>query len=195
MTRSPSWIFAALALACYGCAPALATATSSGTAARTAMFARDARIEGRTEVTTPVFARSNSIDPLRMEFSLYAAHPDTVLSAPLGSVIFFFAHSVTPESGWRFEWDNDLNLLLDGSDRLWYRGVHYAAFRRRREAVGFTVPVADLRRIGAASSIEGRVGSWSFSLRPEEIAKLREMAQFASMDPNAPRPRRRRERS
>ncbi|MET0398597.1 MAG: hypothetical protein ABW277_17545 [Longimicrobiaceae bacterium] len=131
------------------------------TAARTAMFARDSQIEGHTDVTTRVFVRSNSNDPSRVEFSLHAIHPDTVLSAPLGSVIFFFATSVTRESGWRFEWENDLNLLLDGSDRLWYRGVHYAAFSRKREAVGFTVPVADLRRIGAASAqhLRSRGGS------------------------------------
>jgi|GEM_PF-3514040 len=184
-------------LGLVACAPM--TTTLSGEPTRTSMYSRYDRIQGRTEVSTLLFIRVPfmGVGP-SVELTLLGSYPDSVLAAPLDAVVMAFkASGGTRTEGWSFLRENDLNLLLDDRVRLSFKGTHDGEVGAGllKEYMGFAVPTEDFLRIGSATKVEGRLGQWSFALKPDEIAKLREMALFAAMAPEAPRPIRARDRS
>jgi hypothetical protein len=110
--------------------------------------------------------------------------------------LLFQSESSTETQGWQFLRDHDLILLLDGTTRLTLPGVRESDVGTMflKENIAFQIPTADMLKVGNATKVEGRLGTWDFTLKPAEIEKFREMALFASLNPNAPRPKRGRDR-
>jgi hypothetical protein len=173
-----------------GCSTTMQTTTTSGEVTRTALFAQYDRIRGSTEVQSLVFIRVPMLGP-SVEMWMHAFHRDTALVAPLKDVVLVFkSASGTQTSGWQFLKNNDLHVLLNDSERLRFEGAHEGDVGPilLKEVIAFRIPTSELMRIGQASKVEGLLGNWRFDLKPEEITKVREMALFASKDPNAPLP-------
>ena len=189
--------FTCVILGITGCATTVATTTNSGAPVQTALFAQYDHIRGVTDVSTIVFIRTGGMFGHPVQLDLRAMHPDTVLRQPLADVYLLFqSESSTETQGWQFLRDHDLILLLDGSTRLTLPGVRESDVGTMflKENIAFQIPTSDMLKVGNATKVEGRLGTWDFTLKPNEIEKFREMALFASLNPNAPRPKRGRDR-
>jgi hypothetical protein len=184
----PFWV-----LAC-GCAslvvaPAVA---SSGASAQTVLRGAYDRAEDVSFVTGPLLGavRRNG---MTVEASLRAAWRGTTPPSRLDEVTLEFLASTSASgrlAGWSFRDSHDLTLLIDGTQRRTYPGAYTGSIRGRvlMETVSFWVPVADVARIASARTVEGRLGSWAFTLSPGEIGWAREMALYLAHDPAAPVP-------
>lgn len=188
---------ALVGLGLTGCATTMASTTNTGVPVRTTLSSQYDRIKDVTEVFTLVFLRTGGMMGHPVELDLRAQHAGVHLRQPIAGVFLVFkSSSGTATEGWQFLRNHELALLVDGSVRLTLQGVRDSDVGAvlLHENIGFIMPTADVLRLGNARTVEGRLGEWSFALTTEEISKIREMALFASMAPDAPRPFRGRER-
>jgi hypothetical protein len=179
-----------LAIVVAGCSTSRMSTTASGQPVKTSLFATYDRVRGTTDVAIPIFYKVPMLGPA-VGLTIHAFHPDTSFTDPLSRVLVVFeSTSGTQTDGWRFLKNNDLVLLLNGTERIALEGAHDGDVGSIliKEVIAFRMSAAELQRVASARTVEGVLGSWRFELKPDEIAKVREMAMYIAKDPNAPVP-------
>jgi hypothetical protein len=152
------------------------------------------RISGYSRVQTLVFYRPASggllSRPISVELQLYTTHEGDTLTAPPHDVTFWFSTSSPTRLGWAFLHSHDLSFLIDDSTRIRLDGDRHshADHILVREDIFVTVPLLQFLQIARANKVEGRLGIWEFTLSPEEIATIREIAEYLVMAPESAQP-------
>jgi hypothetical protein len=135
-----------------------------------------------TDVSVILKDGKNSTPGLRF----LTSHPDSLPSRPMEQFQLTLAAGLrTPEPP-RFAGVREATLLVDDSVEIRLEGEHRPG--RWTETVTFPVSLSQALRLGAARSVEGRIGSWEFQLAPWEIARIGRLLAFARLDRDAPEP-------
>ena len=126
--------------------------------------------------------------PLGGGLDLYASFrfPGDVLSRPPAEVRLVF-QQMSAGPRWHSASGRTLVLWLDDTARVAVDSTSYQrdvragrgpVTARVMEWVWAGIPTDDFRRLAGASKIEGTIASTHFTLRPEQIATLRELARL-----------------
>ncbi|HET7234515.1 MAG TPA: hypothetical protein VFJ16_31170 [Longimicrobium sp.] len=174
---------------CIAIPPILAPSTTlSGAPTQTSLRSSYDAMTDRSYISAPLFARTPSHGPL-ISTSLsvtYKGNVEPVSGFPT-VILGVFAYG----ENWALLRESDLVLLVDGNQRLAYKGYWGGDVGRDAstvETVSYAIPAEDFQRISTAKSLEGRMGIWSFTLTEEEISHARQLGLYLRHDPSAPRP-------
>ncbi|MFL5540630.1 MAG: hypothetical protein ACJ8J0_16690 [Longimicrobiaceae bacterium] len=77
-------------------------------------------------------------------------------------------------------------MLVDDPVRIRLEGEHRPG--PWSAVVTFQVSQGQALRLGAAHSVQARIGPWEFRLSPGEIVRIGRLLAFARLDPAAPVP-------
>jgi hypothetical protein len=147
---------------------------------------------GCTAVEAPLLSHATA-GRRRVDFSLdaLAEFTDSAAAQPLPAVLIRASVLQGAELGDPFGETPTLTLRLDGGRPQTFTGVPgHSMYSRRRpyravHSTWFRLLPANLEHVGGARSVTGTVGTLRFTLGPEQIATLRELAAFAARPQHA----------
>jgi hypothetical protein len=149
-----------------------------------------------TAVSAPLLSRpASGRNGTTFTLDAFAMFADSAAARPLSDVVIgAFAGQRSGADGVLFGESPRLSLRLDGGPPRSYasrfgRFMHSRTENREGQTAYFRIPRADLERIARARRVTGRVASFAFTLVPEQMAALGELALYAARSPQAPAPR------